>query len=412
MSQNYGGIGTYSLVVDYEVCDELPTNLDCSTAEPLGQSIVSGDLSMVSLSPLTDQNSTCGFDRNDRRLWYRIDNSVFPSGCAKLDFTGEDIGGGYAIVEGMECGSLKCSYQGQSPPGDVVLAFNPSRTYYVVVFQYWRRGGNTADFSLRLSGADCDAVQTCQAAAQIDEVPFVDFPISDTLTLGNEEDETAIAFCDGVPLNATSDTRGYSHFWYSLTGAGGCLSAYARAERSVFLAVYQGNGCMTHSCVARRLNFWGGDGGVTTFFAAQGEEYKILLVSPLGSTQAVVTVTDSDGDCPVYPSHSFCGSAKSIDTLDYTDTMNLADAARYENWIQTGSCYIDGYARTLWYRVKSADLGVATNGTCIQASLENPMGWAELRVFAGGDCNSLRCVGSISYSMGNVNCMFREGDVS
>ena len=164
--------------------------------------------------------------------------------------------------------------------------------------------------------------------------------------------------------------------------------------------LYQGDDCVDLQCVAILQMTYQAEG--TTFFTALGQPYKLLVVAQSRAEDTIVTLTESDSACQENEPNSFCGTAKPITDIQQSETGDLSGAALYGSYLGVGNCYVPDYSRSLWYQVKADDLG-ATDETCMQASLETVTGWAEMNVFAGSSCDSLRCAARI-YEPGTVSC--------
>lgn len=399
------GVGVYGdndfvMLVDDHGCDDLQTNSACASAQTLGDSPVTGSTDLVAPAvSLIDGHSTdCDFHGMHGQLWYEIDSSQFQSNCVELDFSG-DIAGGFAILAGTGCDALSCVHVSNPRDDPVTLFLTNSSTYYVVVFHSSERHEEKGNdlFSLRLSEVECTVPYTCQQPNVIEGLPFVDLPLSAALTVdGNSSDLASSESCDGIPRD--SNSSGYNEFWYSFMGVGGCLSAFVWSDHSQpsHAGIYQGDNCSDLKCVARVT--YQAEG--THFFAAEGQPYKLLVVSRSRAEDTIVTLTESGSACQESEPHSFCGTAKPIPDMFHTESGDLLEAAVYGSFMGDGDCYVPEYSRSLWYRVKADDLG-ATNETCIQASLESVAG--EINVFTGSSCGSLRCTSRI-YAPGTVSC--------
>lgn len=391
------GVSDFVLFLDDEECADLQSNFECSNLQVISDSPVTGSPGLAMSLPLSDTNYTmksCDFSGIDMMLWYEIDPTPFGSSCLTLDFSG-DIFGGYAILEGTGCDSFECVYTTTNGPDDsITFSLDPLKTYYVVVFESWRREG--AKFSLKLSEGECNAPQSCEEPYIVEEMPFVDTLASRALAFDQDTSLVALSSCDGI-----ANLTGYQLFWYSFTGTGVCLSAIVWSNDAFFVGLYRGSSCGELSCVGRKTIYR--PAASINFFAGQGETYRLLVGSRAQSDDTIVSLTPADGSCQTISVNSFCGSAKPITKLDHVEMGDLQLAGLYGDYIGGGSCSV--YGQSHWYTLSAGDFVETTNETCVQASLNSTMGWVELNIFVGNDCDSMLCLGHISYP-GQTNCKF------
>jgi hypothetical protein len=392
------GDSPFVLLLDEDdECISLQSNTECVSAELVGTERVSGSMESVSLSSTDGLGSVCDFMPFEKILWYSIDALLFSDGCVNIDVLGAS-GGGFAVIEGESCDGLTCLYRTYSAGQKVVLPLSLSRFYYVAVLENdGGVGGSSSDFTIEVSQVPCEELSTCASPLVVDDLPFVEIPDSDVLAIrGTAEDDLAVSFCDGIPLNSTST---YKRTWLSLTGSGECLSTFMWSKKNAYIGVYRGDSCDEMSCVARTENNYNGQ--FTTFFADEGESYHILVASEVGGEDGIMTLSVAeDESCQPVAANSFCGSATKVTSTFFEVSGNTSLAAEFNRYIETGSCYLNENVQAMWYIV---DVDVAPVGRCMEASLESSSYNAGLVVFSGSNCNSLSCVGQQSWSPSSVN---------
>lgn len=228
-------------------------------------------------------------------------------------------------------------------------------------------GGTFQGYNTNCLDTTCPLVNDdCATATVIASLPFADSP--DFTTATHDQD---------IACNAATNTETRFGVWYTYTPTTDCVARFRETSTNdIALAVFSGGDCNSlvevHCSGAENSNF----------AMTANTQYWILIGHASATTVPTVPLDFFLDECIAPIQGDFCSTAKLIDVLPYTDTIDHVPASDDAD-VSCNSTTVTVQARHgVWYTYTPL-------ANCTAAISETSTNDTVTAVFSGPDCNSL-----------------------